>query len=431
MGSFQDDVSPIMKSCKTKDELDGFRKNIKNKLQRFLCSPSSLSPTSPPTETLEFVPVKTALNAAGPSTLNQIKKQDDDDAYSFTSSKRGLAVIINNEVFHDPKQFEKRSGTERDAAALEETLTGIGFDVLMENNLTSTQMTCVLTSAAIDYEHADADCFVCVVMSHGDVMWFERGGTFNKKMERNDVIFGVDGLPVKTKFIIDTFNNWNCPSLKDKPRLFFFQACRGEKLDHGTEIPLLKDLQISLRTITSSSVSCCSNNGYLLTNDSLVMKNGKDETDSKPETYNGTKPNQQDILPQFSSPQLPVPPPSLYEDCLVMYATPPGYASWRREDGSWFIQSLCHVLNSPQVGSGKVSLLRALTQVSGLVALKYETYSEEDPSCHEKKQQPVIYSMLIKDVFLRRVPMGARTINYGVSEKVFNGCNEELRSSVY
>ena len=36
--------------------------------------------------------------------------------------------------------------------------------------------------------------------------------------------------------VIALFGGDNCPNLNGKPKLFFFQACRGEKMDSGAQV---------------------------------------------------------------------------------------------------------------------------------------------------------------------------------------------------
>lgn len=54
------------------------------------------------------------------------------------------------------------------------------------------------------------ECVVLIIMSHG-------GRTR---------ISGVDHVPVELKTLIAFFSSDNCPSLHEKPRLVFVQACR-------------------------------------------------------------------------------------------------------------------------------------------------------------------------------------------------------------
>ncbi|KAI8485244.1 Casp10p [Branchiostoma belcheri] len=62
-------------------------------------------------------------------------------------------------------------------------------------------------------DHSNHDCFVCCIMSHG---------TMGKVFSSDDVGLDICELmkPVNVK---------KCPSLKGKPKLFFIQACQGEK----------------------------------------------------------------------------------------------------------------------------------------------------------------------------------------------------------
>jgi len=55
------------------------------------------------------------------------------------------------------------------------------------------------------------ECFIMFVMSHG----------------KDNCVFGSDGQAVKYNEIISPFTNANCRFLKNKPKLVFFQACRG------------------------------------------------------------------------------------------------------------------------------------------------------------------------------------------------------------
>ena len=40
-------------------------------------------------------------------------------------------------------------------------------------------------------------------------------------------IFDVDGYGIPHKELFDIFTNDRCPGLRDKPKIFFFQCCRG------------------------------------------------------------------------------------------------------------------------------------------------------------------------------------------------------------
>lgn len=81
---------------------------------------------------------------------------------------------------------------------------------------------------------------------------------------------------------------------------------------------------------------------------------------------------------------------ALINVCTVLLL---GYLAWLRESGSWFIQTLCRELNNKDVINGVAPLIKTLTRVSAGVAIEYES------SGFKTKEMPVVYSMLIKDVY--------------------------------
>lgn len=46
-------------------------------------------------------------------------------------------------------------------------------------------------------------------------------------------VFGTDCLPVPIHKALMRFTPNKCPSLKDKPKIFFVQACQGGRRDDG------------------------------------------------------------------------------------------------------------------------------------------------------------------------------------------------------
>uniref|UniRef100_A0A8C3UIH3 Caspase 7 n=1 Tax=Catharus ustulatus TaxID=91951 RepID=A0A8C3UIH3_CATUS len=146
------------------------------------------------------------------------------------------------------------------------------------------------------------------------------------------LIYGTDG-PMAIKSLTALFRGDKCKSLIGKPKLFFIQACRGSEFDEGIQ------------------------------------------TDSGPANDRCLETDQ--IF------------------CLLI-PTVPGYYSWRNPGrGSWFVQSLCSVLNE----HGKqLEIMQILTRVNYVVATNFESQSD-DPRFSEKKQIPCVVSMLTKELY--------------------------------
>ncbi|BFZ17750.1 hypothetical protein BsWGS_20789 [Bradybaena similaris] len=304
--------------------------------------------------------------------------------------------------------------------ALYQAFKNLGFRVWVKKNLKSWQMVQVLRLGRDEYDHRNADCFVCAILSHGNETIVE--AEHERLGVRKDILIGADGKAVSTNTVVDLFGDGACPSLIGKPRLFFIQACRGEKYDDGVALTVTEQ-----RVTTSESGRPPSYDGMDHGNTQDTSKRPHetssdsspesqslqtDDTDAKPEhSEKSIEEGLQDVNLNATSigdidrtdAQWPpvrdviVSPTPLYKDSLIMYATPPGYFAWRRKTGAWFVQALCRVLDNPEIGSR--SLLSALTHVVGIVARDYESQAPSKPYMHQKKETPVIESMLVKDVF--------------------------------
>lgn len=237
---------------------------------------------------------------------------------------RGKAIIINNKDFSN--DLKVREGTDKDASDLDKCLSKLGFEVTRFDNLTAKDMECKLREAD-KFDHENSDCFVLAILSHGE----------------EGYIWGTDAR-ISINGLIDLFKGTTCPSLAGKPKIFFIQACRGNKLDEGVEID--------------------SSGGVVST-----------------------------VVPQKS--------PTM-ADFLIVYSTVSGYASIRHPgNGSWFIQTLVDVLNQ---NSQRMDLLSMMTLVNDTVANKisasYLSFMDQ------KKQMPCVTSTLTKNVYFtdKKIP---------------------------
>ncbi|XP_069326572.1 caspase-13-like [Eulemur rufifrons] len=129
-----------------------------------------------------------------------------------------LALILCNTEFD---HLAPRNGADHDIVGMKGMLEGLGYRVDVKEKLTARDMESVLREFAARPEHKSSDSTFVVFMSHGIL----------------DGICGTrhsegtwDVLPYDTVFQI--FNNRNCVSLKDKPKVIIVQACRGANRGH-------------------------------------------------------------------------------------------------------------------------------------------------------------------------------------------------------
>ncbi|KAG7333774.1 hypothetical protein KOW79_002181 [Hemibagrus wyckioides] len=137
-------------------------------------------------------------------------KTDPTMEYEMNHKRRGLALIFNHEKF---QSCPKRRGTNIDRDNLTKRFQALGFEVKVNNNKTMKEVLMEIRKAA-EMDHADADCFVCIFLTHGT----------------EGHIYASDDM-FKIKEITDPFRGDKCKSLVGKPKIFIFQACAGEKYE--------------------------------------------------------------------------------------------------------------------------------------------------------------------------------------------------------
>ncbi|CAI9722925.1 caspasecaspase-3-like [Octopus vulgaris] len=244
--------------------------------------------------------------------------------YDMDRNKENLALIINNESFDESTKMSKRQGSDRDASAIKHTLESLHFKVINRKNLSVKSMKEIFADIS-KWEHAKYNCFVCVILTHG---------------EDDNQIFGTDGKE-SLDTLVEMLLPDRCPSLIGKPKLFFVQACRGTKLDSGALMHDAGDVRVKHQNVTSHKVP-------------------------------------------------------LWADVLLAYSTVPGFYSWRNStNGSWFIQSLAHILEKD---GDRLELQQLMISVNRRVAYEYESNASHS-FMNKMKQVPCIASMLTKELY--------------------------------
>ena len=214
------------------------------------------------------------------------------DEYDMKKIPHGIALIINNESFAG--RHSKREGTKLDERNLVHIFRHLRYQVEVHREVYAKTMLTIMEDMA-NRDHTKYDSFVCCILSHG----------------KEGHIFGVDGEEVAIEKFTTKLSS--CRSLKDKPKLFFLQACRGDLTEYSTIQP------------------------------------------------DGLGPEKNEAQPQKIEPTT---------DFFFGHATPHGCRAWRdKNDGSWYISELCRTLCEM---SSFASLNDIMTTVCGRVGDKYD-----------------------------------------------------------
>lgn len=159
--------------------------------------------------------------------------------------------------------------------------------------------------------------------------------------EDNGTVFAQESMYRVDHDVLFQLTADKCPYLAGKPKLIFVQACQGQATDPGSKL--------RRRHTSQDSTS----------------------------TYK---------IPNFA-------------DFLIFQASFWNHFSFRSSDtGSWFIQALCKKINDSHASD---SLLDTLLAVSRSVSIEKESNVPNKPHLHQKKQTPLLYSTLLRQLYLK------------------------------
>uniref|UniRef100_A0A8D0G7I9 Caspase-8 n=1 Tax=Sphenodon punctatus TaxID=8508 RepID=A0A8D0G7I9_SPHPU len=243
-----------------------------------------------------------------PSTLQ--------DPYKMDNNPHGYCVILNNSNFTNPN--ETRSGSDKDAAALKNIFEQLQFKTIVYPNLEAKQIHEMMQEFS-SMDHNNMDCFVCCLLSHGD----------------KGIVKGTDWKPAPIKDLVSCFTGSKCPSLANKPKLFFIQACQGE--------------------VGQTSVQV-----------------------------------EADFCGDLDADAVPLPSIPDWADILIGMATVEDFECYRhREKGSVYIQCLCREMES--LCPRRVDLLTILTQVNKEVGEKAFYRKKQMPEIKSTLRKQLIF----------------------------------------
>ena len=169
------------------------------------------------TQTLIFITLQTTTSSTRDKTWSP---------YKMNKDRHGIALVISNIKWQLDKDgqplMENRDGAEKDVDDLEESLEAIGYRVIHEDNLTVDDMKLKLKKVCADKRSivsSNDDSFICYIASHG----FELG------------VYGVDKKYVSVDELSKILEPDESSKLKQKPKIFFVQACRGGKVSQPVD----------------------------------------------------------------------------------------------------------------------------------------------------------------------------------------------------
>nr|AAC18084.1 recombinant reversed caspase-6 [synthetic construct] len=138
---------------------------------------------------------------------------DPAEKYKMDHRRRGIALIFNHERFFWHLTLPERRGTCADRDNLTRRFSDLGFEVKCFNDLKAEELLLKIHEVST-VSHADADCFVCVFLSHGE----------------GNHIYAYDAK-IEIQTLTGLFKGDKCHSLVGKPKIFIIQACRGNQHD--------------------------------------------------------------------------------------------------------------------------------------------------------------------------------------------------------
>uniref|UniRef100_H2NF43 Uncharacterized protein n=1 Tax=Pongo abelii TaxID=9601 RepID=H2NF43_PONAB len=136
---------------------------------------------------------------------------------NITEKAQMAGKILKDRLLNPPKQLslDISSDGEREPNT-PDLLENLGYSVVIKENLTAQEMETALRQFAARPEHQTSDSTFLVFMSHGIL----NGICGTKHWDQEPDVLHDDT-------IFEIFNNRNCRSLKDKPKVIIMQACRG------------------------------------------------------------------------------------------------------------------------------------------------------------------------------------------------------------
>lgn len=135
--------------------------------------------------------------------------------YSVLSSPRGVVHVFNNKFAGQGKKWE-RLGAEHDSTNLKATFTKMGYDIRLHESLGYQDTMAMFTSICRSRQLYNVDSLIIFFLTHGKDPYL-----FYTNDQKEVNLFYIRGL----------FTDSQCPAMKGKPKIFFMNYCRGDKME--------------------------------------------------------------------------------------------------------------------------------------------------------------------------------------------------------
>ncbi|XP_033749873.1 uncharacterized protein LOC117334389 [Pecten maximus] len=342
---------------------------------------------------------------------------DDDDEeecfYPINQNCPGVAILIGHSKFDTGEK--ERKGAHMDLKNTFEVFERLGFliNFFMDEEVMVLQHK--LKELAMSERVKKADCLVCVVSTHGSEQEVGKGDR-DPRLPSNVKVFehflSMKNGVIKTRELIEIFDDSHCKALRGKPKLFFIQACRSrtdksllQSMDPGIQVdivgPVLRPLPTNTTDFMSGARSALDNQG------SQPLSDQRSQSQVDARAYMAPVLERDGEMYYEHTPPFPlfediveVVPPVCPNNFLIMFATPSEMVAWSEDDsGGWLLSALYlefikHIRNGT-----RIALLPTLTDVSRHVAYKYASRME-GTDYHKMKSVPCLEHKLTRDVYL-------------------------------